>query len=102
MEKYCIYGKLTATPGHLDELLTYMREVVKEMEQVKDCNCYILGKSELEPDSIFIYEIWENQAAHDASLSLDVFKDLIAKARPIIAGMENFHQLTILDGKASL
>lgn len=79
-----------------------MQEVVAEMDKIDDCFCYILGKSEQEPDSIFIYEVWENEAAHDASLTLDVFKELITKARPIIAGMENFHRLTILGGKANL
>lgn len=102
MNKFCIYGKLTARTGKVDELLGYMQEVVAEMEKLESCFCYLLGKSEQEPDSLFIYEVWENEAAHDASLTLDVFKDLIAKARPIIAGMENMDSLTIVGGKAKL
>ncbi len=102
MDNYCIYGKLTVQEGKREELLGYMQQVVAEMERVEDCFCYILGTKPDDSDSIYIYEVWKNQEAHHASLSLTVFRDLIAKARPIISGMENMDSLTIVGGKAKL
>ena len=78
-----------------------MQEVVKEMQNLDTCFCYILGEKADEPNSIYIYEVWESEQAHNDSLTLEVFQNLIAKARPIIAGIENLHKLTIFDGKAS-
>ena len=101
MEKFCVYGKLMAQEGKVQELTAYMQEVVKEMQNLDTCFCYILGEKVDEPNSIYIYEVWESEQAHNASLTLEVFQNLIAKARPIIADMENLHKLTIFDGKAS-
>ena len=101
MEKFCVYGKLTAKEGKAQELAAYMQEVVKEMQALDTCFCYILGERADEPNSIYIYEVWESEQAQNDSLTLEVFQNLIAKARPIIAGIENLHKLTIFDGKAS-
>lgn len=90
---------MTAKPGKRDELMGYMQAVVEEMQNVAGCSCYILGIRADDEHSIYIYEVWDNQAAHDASLTLDVFRNLIAQAKPIIEGMENLHTLTVVGGK---
>ena len=101
MEKFCVYGKLIAKEGKAQELAAYMQEVIKEMQNLDTCFCYILEEKTNELNNIYIYEVWESEQAHNDSLTLEVFQNLIAKARPIIAGMENLHKLTIFDGKAS-
>ena len=101
MEKFCVYGKLMAQEGKVQELTAHMQEVAKEMQNLDTCFYYILGEKADEPKSIHIYEVWESEQAHNDSLTLEVFQNLIAKARPIIAGIENLHKLTIFDGKAS-
>lgn len=45
------------------------------------------------------HEVWEDEEAHQNSLSLDVFKELITKAKPIITGMSDYPSLIIKGGK---
>lgn len=71
------------------------------MEAVDNCYCYFVGVNEEEPDAVYMHELWENQAAHRASLALDVFKNLIEKAKPLIVTMSNDPDLIIIEGKAS-
>lgn len=102
MERYSTSGKLVASPGNAPLLRQYLLEAASEMEAVANCYCYILGVNEEEIDAIYVYEVWENQEAHRASLELDVFKNLIKKAKPLIVSMSNHPDLTIIGGKASL
>lgn len=99
--KYSVNGKLIAQPQKGQELLGYLLEAAHEMENLPECYCYIVGMNPAEPDAVYVYEVWESEAAHDVSLQLPVFANLIQKARPIIAGMEDFPSLTIFGGKAS-
>jgi quinol monooxygenase YgiN len=44
-------------------------------------------------------EVWRSQADHQASLTLDGAKELIALARPLIAGFGERIEVTPLGGK---
>ena len=46
-----------------------------------------------------ITELWTDEAAHEASLQAPGVGGLIAKARPVIAGMSGRSVLTVLGGK---
>lgn len=101
MERYSVNGKLMASSGNGPMLRQYLLEAAAGMEAVDNCYCYIVGVNQEEPDAVYIYEVWENQAAHRASLELDVFRKLIEKAKPIIVSMSNDPDLTIIGGKAT-
>ncbi len=94
-----VSGKLTAQPGKGQELLQILLDAAQGMEAVDGCLCYIVGTSDQEPDVIHIYEVWVDEAAHQASLGMPVFQSLIARAKPIIAGMDNDPNLKIHGGK---
>ena len=100
MKRHSVYGSLTAQPGKGEELRGYLLEAAREMEQMEDCYCYIVGVKDDEPDSVYVFEVWESPDAHRASLSMDVFRNLIEKAKPIIVDMQDYPSLTILGGKA--
>ena len=100
MQRYALNGSITATPGKGEELQRYLLEAAEGILAVDNCYCYIVGVNEDEPDKVFVYEVWEDAAAHQASLQMDVFRQLINKAKPIIAGMEDYPDLTIIGGKA--
>lgn len=100
MERFSVSGKLVAKDGKGKELLSYLLEAAKEMEKVENCYCYIVGINETEPDSVYVYEVWENKDAHHASLNIPVFRNLIVKAKPIIRDMKSYPELTIVGGKA--
>lgn len=100
MERYSVYGKLTAKSGHRDELLSYLRAAAQGMEDLASCYCYLLGVDEADQDSVYVFEVWDSAEAHDKSLEMDVFRVLIERARPIIVGMKDYPSLTIVGGKA--
>lgn len=97
--KYGVNGYIKASPGKGKELLNYLLEAANEMEHVVGCYCYIVGINDEEPDNVFIYEVWEDEDAHKASLEIPVFQELIMKARPIIADLVSYPTLTIHGGK---
>ena len=44
-------------------------------------------------------EVWTDREAHDASLRAPAFRETIARARPLIAGMEGRAEFEPLGGK---
>ncbi|WP_314060838.1 antibiotic biosynthesis monooxygenase [uncultured Vagococcus sp.] len=104
MEKYSKYGKLTALDGHGKTLLSLLLEASEELKAVASCDCYIVGMNEEEPNAVYVFEVWENKAAHEASLTLDVVRNLIGQAMPILDLSVHSHypELIIYGGKATL
>lgn len=100
MGKYGVNGKLMAQPGQGPQLLELLLQAAAGMADVAGCDCYIVGTNADEPDSVWVYEVWHDQAAHRASLALPVFQRLIEQARPLLAGMENYPELQVRGGKA--
>ncbi len=96
-----VSGRLLAKPGKGKELLDILLDAARGMETVPGCLCYIVGTDEIKPDTVHVYEVWTDAAAHRASLNMPVFQTLIERARHIIAGMENDPDLRIHGGKAS-
>lgn len=104
MNKFCKFSKLQATKGNGDQLLKLLLKASKELEPVGNCFCYIVGMDPHEPDAVYVYEVWENEAAHNDSLKLPAVRNLIKAAGPILdrRQLESSPNLTIYGGKASL
>lgn len=104
MERFCKFGKLKATKGNGAKLLDILLAASKELEEVDNCFCYIVGQNENELDAVYVYEVWENKDAHQKSLQLLAVKKLIESAMPILdmSKLESYPDLTIYGGKASL
>ena len=49
---------------------------------------YTIAKDADDAAVLWVAEVWENEAAHKASLSLPSVQAAIAKGRPMIRGME--------------
>ncbi|MDQ3701603.1 MAG: antibiotic biosynthesis monooxygenase [Chloroflexota bacterium] len=82
---YGLIGKMIATPGRRDDLLALLLE---EVDAMPGCLSYIVAKDPGEPDAIWVTEVWDGQASHEASLTLPAVQAVIARARPLIAGFE--------------
>lgn len=101
MKGYAIYGSITAQEGRFEALQAYLLEAAEQMEAVDNCYCYIVGINQEEANTLNIFEVWENEAAHQVSLQLPHVQNLIAKAKPIIAKMGGSPSLTVIGGKAT-
>jgi quinol monooxygenase YgiN len=85
-EMYGLIGKMTATPGKRDELISILLEGIAAMP---GCLSYIVAKDTSDANAIWITEAWDSKTSHEASLSLPSVKEAIAKARPLIAGFSD-------------
>ncbi len=94
-----LYGKMTAYPGQRDALIQIMLNAAQSLRDMEGCYLYVINRATDDPDAIWIYEVWRSQADHQASLSNEAVKAVIASARPLIAGMSNRMELVPLGGK---
>ena len=82
---YGMHGRIVAQPGHGDELAAILREAAARLEADPDCLLYIVSRAAGDPDSVWVTEAWTDRTAHAASLEQPAARELIARARPIIA-----------------
>jgi len=82
---YGLIGKITAKPGGRDALAKILSEGVAG---TPGCLSYVVADDPAHADLIWITEVWESKAAHDAALSRPKVREAIAKGRPLIASLE--------------
>jgi quinol monooxygenase YgiN len=80
---YGLIGKMLAQPGRRDELVGFLLAGTGAMP---GCLSYIVANDATNADAIWITEVWDSAASHQASLKLPAVQEAISKARPIIAG----------------
>ena len=95
---YGLQGKMLAKPGERDALLALLLQASRG-PAMPGCRIYVVSEVPAEPDAIAILEVWDDKAAHDASLQLESVRTLIAKARPLIAGMGESLELRPIGGQ---
>src|SRR5262245_4478615 len=82
---YGLIGKMTTRPGQRDAFIAILLEGVGEMP---GCLSYVVAKDPTNTDAIWITEVWDSQASHDASLKLPAVRAAIAKGRSLIAAFD--------------
>jgi quinol monooxygenase YgiN len=80
---YGLIGKMMATAGQRDALAAVLLEGLRDMP---GCLSYIVAADPSDEDALWITEVWDTQASHQASLKLPSVQAAIAKGRPLIAG----------------
>ena len=99
MSKFGLFGKITVEEGQRNTLVEILLEAAKSMKNLDECEIYSVNISENDPNSVFVYEVWSNEQAHYASLSLESTQLLIKRAKPIMTGMETISTLQTMGGK---
>jgi quinol monooxygenase YgiN len=92
---YGLIGKMTAVSGQRDALAAVLLEGTGHMP---GCLSYVVAMDPADADALWITEVWDSQASHQASLALPGVKAAIAKGRPLIAGFSNRVETTPLGG----
>jgi quinol monooxygenase YgiN len=80
---YGLVGQMTAVPGQRDALISILLEGVAGMP---GCLSYVIAKDPADENAIWITEVWESQASHQASLSMPSVRQAIERGKPLIAG----------------
>lgn len=83
---YGLIGKMVAQPGKRDDLLAILSGQVGPMP---GCLSYVIAKDPQDANGLWITEVWEDTASHQASLGLPQVKAAIQQAMPLVAGFES-------------
>lgn len=82
---YGLIAKITAAPGKRDEMIRILKGSAASMP---GCFSYVVAKDSADENVIWVTEVWDSEASHDASLSLPAVKNAIPQAKAIVAGFE--------------
>jgi len=77
--------KITATPGKRDDLIAIL---TGDASPIPGCVNYIVAQDPAEADAIWLTEVWQSKADHEASLALPSVRAAIARGRPMIANFQ--------------
>jgi quinol monooxygenase YgiN len=83
---YGLIGKMTAVVGQRDALAAILLQGTQAMP---GCLSYVIATDPSDPDALWITEVWDSQASHQASLAMPSVQAAIAKGRPLIAGFSD-------------
>lgn len=80
---YGLIGKMTAVTGQRDALIAILLEGTAGMP---GCLSYIVARDPADAEAIWITEVWDRKASHEASLALPGVRQAISRGKPLIAG----------------
>jgi quinol monooxygenase YgiN len=86
---YGLIAKLTVIPGRRDEMIGILRESASALP---GCLSYVIAKDCGDENAVWVTEVWESIADHDASVSLPSVKSAMSRARGIIS---NFNKIAV-------
>lgn len=86
---YGLIVKLTTVAGKREELIAILRESAADMP---GCLSYIVANDMSDQNVLWVTEVWDSQASHDASPSLPAVKKAIPRAQAIVANFERIAQ----------
>ena len=78
-------AKITLAPGRRDEMIEILKESAAGMP---GCLSYVVAKDAVDENTIWVSEVWDSTASHDASLSLPVVKNAIPRSKALISNFE--------------
>jgi quinol monooxygenase YgiN len=99
MKRFGLVGSFRAQPGQGDALADLLLQAAEALDANGDCELYVISRSPEDPDAVWVMEVWTSPEAHQASLEDPRIRDLITKARPMIAGFGERFELSPLGGK---
>jgi quinol monooxygenase YgiN len=78
---YGLIVKLIAVPGKRDEVVRILRESAADMP---GCQSYVIAADSVTEDAIWVTEVWDSVASHDASLVLPSVTNAIPQVKRLI------------------
>ena len=80
---YGLISKIKTAVGQRDALIAILIEGTSAMP---GCLSYIVAKDAADTEAIWVTEVWESRASHQASLSFPSVQQAMTKGRPLIVG----------------
>lgn len=95
---YAMCGKLIAHDGQRDRLVEVLTRAAQLVGELPGCRQYLVNEDLADERAVWVYEVWEDQAAHDASLQDEEVQALIASGRPLICAPPEGAELKLVGG----
>jgi quinol monooxygenase YgiN len=95
---YAMTGKLIAQAGKRERLAEILKQAAQFVGGIPECRMYIVSEDLSNETHVWVFEVWDNRQAHDASLSNEHTRALIAQARPLLAAAPDGAELTVIGG----
>ena len=92
---YGLIVKVTAAPGRRDEFIAILKESAAGMP---GCLSYIVASDPADENAIWVTEVWDSMASHDASLSLFAVQNAMVRAKPMVAAFDKVAATTPIWG----
>jgi len=82
---YGLIVKMTITPGKREEMIRVLKESAASMP---GCYSYVVAKDLMDENVLWVTEVWDSMASHDASLLLPAVKNAIPQGKALVTGFE--------------
>jgi quinol monooxygenase YgiN len=82
---YGLIAKITVVPGKRDAMIEVLKESAANMP---GCFSYVVAKDSADENIVWVTEVWDSLASHDASISLPAVKNAIPRAKEIVSNFE--------------
>jgi quinol monooxygenase YgiN len=89
-------AKITLVPDKCDEMIGILKESATD---IQGCLSYVVAKDAADENAIWVTEVWDSMASHDASLSLPAVKSAIPRAKAIVS---NFEKIAVTNPASAL
>lgn len=95
-QMYGLIVKMTIVPGKREEMIRLLKESAADMP---GCFSYVVAKDAVDENVLWVSEVWDSVASHDASLSLPQVKNAVPQAKPLVANFERIAATTPVWGQ---
>ena len=92
-------ARVPAAPGKRDELVAALQAALDTASGEPGTIQYILHADAKNPDAVWFYELYADQASLDAHMATDSFKALGPAIAPFLGGRPELTFMTPLGGK---
>lgn len=95
---YAMTGNLVAQAGRRDALVEILNQAARLVGEFPECRMYIVNEDLSNGTHVWVFEVWDDRQSHDASLTNERVRALIAKAVPLLAAAPNGAELSVVGG----
>jgi quinol monooxygenase YgiN len=92
------YVRMVAVPGKGSVLAAALLRVAEGLRGAPGCELYVVNLAADEPDTVWVTEIWADEAASDRALSGDLGEVGIGEVVALLAGPPELAELIPLGG----
>ena len=95
---YAMIGKLVAQKDRRADLVEILKQAANLVGEIPQCHLYVVNEDLSNETHVWVYELWDDKEAHDASLGDDQVRALIKNARPLLACAPDGAELSVVGG----